>query len=132
MAPTLLSQAAADPSAWGMGASRPGKFVTTIQLKYKGQQAPPVQLVPSTEMGSVYTPFAPSVFHGTGQEPKQGICFTIPQEVADDMVLLEEAIREQLKATYPNVDSMWFSSVRVSAQYPTTLRAKILVSGREL
>ena len=46
------------------------------------------------------------------------------------MINLEEAIREQLRPTYPNVDSMWFSSVKVSSQCPPTLRAKIWVSGR--
>ena len=126
--PMLLQIVAQNLSAWNLGQPKPGKMITTYPLKYEGG-TPAIQLLPSSEAGSVWTPFEPRAFNGTGEEERKGIVFSIPEPIREQMELLEERVREQLKPTFARIDSMWNSSTKPAGKYPSQLKCKIRVSG---
>ena len=81
---------------------------------------------------SITIPFAPSVFQGTGEEPRKGIVFNIPQDVFDAFAAVEEFCRKALEESNPKVQALWSSSLRASDKYPATLKAKINVAGNKV
>ena len=68
-------------------------------------------------------PFAPSVFQGTGQEPRQGILLNITQEIFDAFAAIEEFCRQ------PDQQALWNSSIKPADKYGATLKAKINLGG---
>ena len=88
-----------------------------------------IQLVPSGDIEKVQVPFAPSVFKGQGDEPRKGIVFSLPDQVAQHILLLEEIVREQLRPSCPHIDAIWHSCLRVRLGFPASLRAKIWLQG---
>ena len=84
---------------------------------------------PKAELGAIWTPFPPSVFQGTGQEPRKSIVFSIPDEVRRQIELIEEHLREKLRPYAPQIDAIWHSSVKPPGQHPGSLRAKITLEG---
>jgi hypothetical protein len=84
---------------------------------------PSVQLLPRERLGDIYVPFEPSVFHGTGAEPRKGILFAIPQDVFEDLKAIEDWAQKQVSST------TWHSCLKESGNYGAGLKAKINVSG---
>jgi hypothetical protein len=68
--------------------------------------------------------FEPSVFKGTGEEPRKGIVLALSQEEANDIAALEEAIRQKLEIS----PDKWLSSVR-RHDSGISLKAKIDLTG---
>lgn len=126
---TLLSDVVSDPGCWSLGSLKPGKFVSTQHLRFRGQAAPTIQLVPSGDLEQVRVPFAPSVFKGQGDEPRKGIVFSVSDQVAQHILLLEEIVREQLRPSCPQIDAIWHSCLRVRSGFPPSFRAKIWLQG---
>ena len=122
--PILLSAAAAASQAWSLGDLKPGKFVSTAQLCYEGKKAPLLQLAPSTQIDEVQTLFAPNVFRGTGDEPKKGIVFSIPDQVAQDIQTMEEMARDLLRPSCPQIDAMWHSCLRYQSSFRPSFRPR--------
>ena len=82
---------------------------------------PAVQLLPRERLGDIYVPFEPSVFRGTGNEPRKGILVAIPQDVMDDLRAIEDWARKQVSST------TWHSCLKEN--YGAGLKAKIDVAG---
>jgi hypothetical protein len=89
----------------------------------------PLLLKLAGDMHSITVPFEPSVFNGTGDEPRKGIVFNITPELLEVVAQLEDTCRQLLGETIPNIDALWCSSVKPSEKYSATLKAKINVSG---
>ena len=84
----------------------------------------------SFKLEGVTTPFGPSVFNGTGEEARQSLVFSIPEDVHNRLKNLEDDFKTQLTVMRPNIDSVWFSSLKPSTgNYEPTFRAKINVKG---
>jgi hypothetical protein len=92
-------------------------------------QSPRIQLAPRTAMGSIWTPFAPSVYQGTGGETRKSIVFSIPDDVRRCVEGWEEWARDSLRPTTPNIDALWVSSIKPPSNYAASLKAKITLSG---
>ena len=125
---TLLSDASGNLAAWVVSAPTHAKMMQIAYIRYNGQPAI-LQLAPKSSLGQVSTPWAPSVFNGSGNEPRQTITFSVPEETRQHMELVEEALREGLRQTVPGIDAIWSSSTKPPGKYASTLRAKIVVSG---
>jgi hypothetical protein len=113
---------------WKLGRPRAVKHLSIHGIAAKGQ-VPRLQLVPKDQLGSIWTPFAPSVYGGNGSEPRKSIVFSIPDDVRRQVEAIEELCRDQLRETSPTIDAIWHSSLKPAAQYPASLRAKITVAG---
>ena len=122
--PTLLDNVAANLSQFTLGPIKQGKFLETATLHFQGEPAV-IQLALSSEIDSITVPFVPSCYHGTGDEPKKGIVFNIPDGMREQMELLEDKVREDLKPKFPKINSLWRSSTKPSGTYPSQLKAKI-------
>jgi hypothetical protein len=68
--------------------------------------------------------FEPSVFKGTGEEPRKGIVLALSQEEAEGIAALEDAIRQKLEIS----PEKWLSNVR-RHDSGISLKAKIDLSG---
>jgi hypothetical protein len=89
----------------------------------------PLLLKLAGDTQTITIPFEPSVFNGTGDEPRKGIVFNITPEILEAVAQLEDTCRQLLGETIPNIDALWCSSVKPSEKYSATLKAKINVSG---
>jgi len=122
--PILLSDAVAELSDWTL---RPFKAkagqMQVAGILSKNGRWPVVQLLSTDYMGAVTVPFPPSVYRGTGNEPRQGIMFTVPDSVLLAFAAIEEWARKQIP------DGVWHSAIKHSDKYPATLKAKINVTG---
>ena len=127
--PTLLSEAASS-SAWTASAPTAAKAMQVAYARLSGKQ-PVLQLTPQKDLGSITVPWEPNVFNGTGEEARKTISFSIPDEIRQHMELVEEAVREALKPSIPNIDSIWAGCTKPPAKHPSLLRAKIVVSGEK-
>ena len=78
---------------------------------------------------SASIPFTPGVFQGTGDEERQGIVLSIPQDAYDSIAHLSENFQQQLDAKHPGIAQKWTSSLKQSDKYAPTLRAKINLKG---
>ena len=94
MTTILLREPVQDPSLWKLGSLHAGGAVSTASLVYDGKRGQRFQLTPTAELGSVWIAFEPSVYRGTGNEPRKGIVFSMPAHVQEDLELLE-ALREK-------------------------------------
>ncbi len=92
----------------------------------------PLLLKLAGDMQTVTVPFEPSVYNGTGDEPRKGIVFNITPELLEVVAQLEDTCRQLLGETIPNIDALWCSSVKPSEKYSATLKAKINVSGQRV
>ena len=54
-----------------------------------------------------------------------------PDETYRTMELVEEAIRDKLRESLPNIDSIWSSSTKPPGKHPSLLRAEIVVTGEK-
>ena len=93
-----------------------------------GDGLPAVQLVPG-DCRDISTPFPPSVFQGTGEEPRQTLTLNIPEGVFSAFATLEDTVRGLLRASHPDVDALWRSALRPAGNYPAQLRVKVNLSG---
>ena len=121
--PTLLSDAIAELSQWTLGPPKAKNGQMAISSITGKNGWPVVQLVPRDRAGSVYTPFEPSVFRGTGGEPRKGILFTVPQDVLDDL----RAIENWAKAS--DLGATWHSAIKEPGGFAGSIKAKINCSG---
>ena len=122
--PILLSDAVAELPDWTLCPfkAKAGQMqVASIHGKSGGW--PMVQLLPLGRMGDITTPFAPSVYRGTGNEPRKGIVFSVPDEVLLALCKIEEWARKQ------HPDGVWHSVIKDGGTYPSSVKAKINVSG---
>ena len=104
-----------------------GGTMKICYLKFNGK---PLSIKLSDNLETINIPFAPSVFGGgTGLEDRKGIVFNIPDEVFDNFAVLEEWCRTKLVEHFPNIESIWTSSVKPKDKFSSSLKAKINVSG---
>ena len=122
--PILLSDAIAQLPEWTLGPfkAKDGQMqIATIRGKEGGW--PAIQLLPMEHMGEVTTPFAPSVYRGTGNEPRKGIVFQVPDAVVLALCKIEDWAQKQ----HPG--GVWHSAIKTGGTYPACIKAKINVSG---
>ena len=122
--PILLSDAIAQLPEWTLGPfkAKDGQMqIATIRGKEGGW--PAIQLLPMDHMGEVTTPFAPSVYRGTGNEPRKGIIFQVPDAVVLALCKIEDWAQKQ----HPG--GVWHSAIKTGGTYPACIKAKINVSG---
>ena len=53
----------------------------------------------------------------------------VPDAVRESMELIEERIRDLVRPNVPKIDAIWHSSTKPSDKHPSSLRAKVVVSG---
>ena len=128
---TLLSDAASNLAGWTVSQPTQAKAMQVAYVRLNGRSAA-LQLAPKDSLGQVTTPWAPSVYNGTGSEPRQTITFSVSDEIRQQMELIEEAVRECLKQHMPGIDAIWSSSSKPPGKHPSILRAKIVVSGDKI
>ena len=81
--PVLLSDAIAQLPNWTLCPfkAKDGQMQIATVRGSDGSW-PAIQLLPMDCMGEITTPFAPSAYRGTGNEPRKGIVFQVPDAVA--------------------------------------------------
>ena len=97
MTATLLCNV--DQAAWALGPAKSGKVGATFPLRL-GDGLPAIQLVPG-DCHDISTPFPPSVFQGTGEEPRQTLTLNIPEGVFSTFATLEDTARGLLAPRTP-------------------------------
>ena len=123
--PLLLSDAIADMASWTLGPPKSKNGQMTIYNITGKDGWPSVQLLPRERLGELWTPFEPSVFRGTGSEPRKGIVFAAPQDVLDDLQKIEDWARKQTSSLSP----VWHSSIKEAGNFCGSVKAKIDVAG---
>ena len=126
--PTLLADAASKVDLWTISAPTAANTMQVAYVKYDGKPGV-FQLTSKADLGSVTTPWMPNVFKGTGNEPRVTMTVNVPDAVREQMELIEERIRDLVRSYVPKIDSIWHSSTKPSDKHPSSLRAKIVVSG---
>ena len=121
--PTLLSSAISQLPTWVLGPPKSKNGQMSICSITADQGWPSLQLVPKERLGELFTPFEPSVFRGTGTEPRKGIVFAAPSDVLDDLRAIEDWAKKQAPST------VWHSVIKEPGNYPGSVKAKINVSG---
>ena len=122
--PTLLNDAIAQLSDWTLKEPRSKNGQMSISaITGKDGSWPSIQLVPRERLGEIYTPFEPSVYRGTGGEPRKGILFTVPPDVLEDLRTIEDWARKQTPG------SVWHSAIKEAGGYNGGIKAKINISG---
>ena len=122
--PILLSDAIAELPEWTTGPfkGRDGQL-QIASIRGRDGQWPMIQLLPSDCMGEITTPFAPSVYRGTVNEPRQGIVFSVPDAVLLALAQIEDWAQKQS----PGIP--WHSALKTGDTYPASVKAKINVTG---
>ena len=128
---TLLSEAASNLAGRTVSQPTQAKAMQIACVRLHGRSAV-LQLAPKDSLGQITTPWAPSVYSGTGNEPRQTITFSVSDEIRQHMELIEEAVRDCLKQHVPGIDAIWSSSTKPPGKHPSILRAKIVVSGDKM
>ena len=121
--PILLSDAVAQLSQWTLGPPKSKNGQMSIASIVAKDGWPSVQLLPRERLGEIQTPFEPSVFRGTGDEPRKGIVFAVPPDVLADIAKIEEWARKQAPS------QIWHSVVKEPGSYSGSVNAKINMSG---
>ena len=122
--PVLLSDASAELPDWTVGPFKAKEGQMQIANIRDGNGGwPSVQLLPMDCMGEITTPFAPSVYRGTGNEPRKGICFSVPDAVVSALRKIEDWAQKQ------SPGAVWHSAIKTGGAYPACVKAKINVSG---
>ena len=73
----------------------------------------------------VALPLEPSVFRGSGDEPRKNIVFNVPDATREAIEALEERARELAELS----PAVWNAATKPGEQYPPLLKAKINVAG---
>ena len=120
--PQLLSDAVVELSTWVIGPPKTKNGQMSISSITANDRWPSLQL-PKDRMGEVTTPFEPSVFRGTGEEPRKGIAFSVPPDVLEEL----RAIENWAKASFK--DATWHPALKEAGGYPGTVKAKINTVG---
>ena len=95
-----------------------------------GMKIFPTQGQFSFKIMEVQTPFAPSVFNGTGEEERQNLLFSISEEDHQQIKSLEADIYLQLQDQCPDIATRWTSCLKdATDKWPATLRVKINLKG---
>ena len=126
--PKLLADAASKADLWTISAPTPANAMHVAYLKYVGKPGV-FQLTSKADLGSVTTPWEPNVYKGTGNESRVTMTVNVPDAVREQMECLEEKVRDLLRPHVPKIDAIWHSSTKPSDKHPSSLRAKINVSG---
>jgi hypothetical protein len=126
--PILLADAASKLDAWSLSPVTQGANMQVAYVKFDGKPAT-VQLTSKAELGTITTPWTPSVYRGTGNETRVKMTVSIPDAVREHMELIEEKVRDSLRAHSPKIDAIWHSSTKPGDKYPATLGSKIVLSG---
>ena len=121
--PTLLRNAVAELGQWTLGPPKAKNGQMAISSITGKTGWPSVQLLPRERLGEMSTPVEPSVFRGTGTEPRKGIVFAAPSDVLDDLRAIEDWAKKQAPST------VWHSVIKEPGNYPGSVKAKINVSG---
>ena len=122
--PTLLSDAVTDLSQWTVGAPKSKNGQISISGISHKAGYPSIQLLPRERLGEIYTPFEPSVYRGTGNEPRKGVVFAIPGDVYDDLLKIEVWAKQHV----PD-GTVWHSALKEPGSYAGSVKAKINVTG---
>ena len=127
---TLLSDAASNLAGWAVSPPTQAKAMRVAYVRLHGRSAV-LQVAPKDSLGQATTPWAPSVFNGTGNEPRQTITFSMPGEIRQQVELIEEAVRECLKQHMPGIDAIWSSSSKPPGKHllPCTLQGVARLGG---
>ena len=126
--PILLAEAASKLDAWSLSPVTQGMNMQVAYVKFEGKPAT-VQLTSKAELGSITTPWAPSVYRGTGNESRVTMTVSVPDAIREHMELIEEKVRDSLRAHNPKIDAIWHSSTKPGDKYAASLRSKIVLSG---
>ena len=127
--PTLLSDVPSQLQKWTVGPPRQKNGQMSICSATGPDGAwPTLQLLPRERLGDIVVPFEPSVFRGTGAEPRKNILFTIPEDVMRDL----QAIEEWAQKNVPSLSAPWHSCLKEPGNYGAGLKAKINVEGRHV
>ena len=121
--PILLSDAVAQLSQWTLGPPKSKNGQMSIASIVAKDGWPSVQLLPRERLGEIQTPFEPSVFRGTGDEPRKGIVFAVPPDVLADLAKIAEWAKKQAPS------QIWHSVVKEPGSYSGSVKAKINMSG---
>jgi hypothetical protein len=100
-------------------------------VRFEGKQAL-LQLTPMKDLGAVTIPWEPNVFGGSRQDPRKTISFSVPEEIRQQMELVEGASRDKLRESLPKIDSARSSSTTPPGKHPSLMRAKIVGRARNL
>ena len=120
----LLSTAVTDLSQWTVSAPKSKNGQISISgIKYKADY-PSIQLLPRERLGEIFTPYEPSVFRGTGDEPRKGVIFSIPGDVYTDLMKIEMWAKQQVPE-----GTVWHSALKEPGAYSGCVKAKINVTG---
>ena len=120
----LLSTAVADLSQWTVSAPKSKNGQISISgIKYKADY-PSLQLIASKRLGEIFTLYEPSVYRGTGDEPRKGVVFSIPGDVYNDLLKIEVWAKQQV----PD-GTVWHSALKEPGAYTGCVKAKINVTG---
>ena len=95
--PILFADAASKLDAWTLSPATQGANMQVAYLKFDGKPAT-VQLTSKAELGAITTPWAPSVYRGTGNETRVTMTVSIPDAAREHMELIEEKVRDSLRA----------------------------------
>ena len=129
MAVTSVAQLLAGIDGLSLTAPRDGVAGMTFRgIQLNGQ---PLRIKLADDLESITLPFAPSVFKGTGDEPRKGIVFSVKPQVVEAMAVLEDACRQLLEDSNPKVQALWCSCIKPGEQYAATLKAKVNVAGQK-
>ena len=104
--PQLLSDAVAELSTWVMGPPKTKSGQMTISSITANDRWPALQLVPKDRMGEITTPFEPSVYRGTGEEPREGVAFSVPPDVLEELRAIENWAKGRFK------DATWHHALK--------------------
>lgn len=111
-----------DVTSWNLAAPRSVGQMSIASITTEGQP-PLLQLVSRADIGSCTTPFAPSVFRGTGEETRKSVVFTVPEETAKEILKIEEWASQALQKEAGR--AQWCSCIRRMERFPPGLKAKI-------
>ena len=126
--PILLADAASKLDAWSLSPVTQGANMQVAYVKFDGKPAT-VQLTSKAELETITTPWTPSVYRGTGNETRVKMTVSIPDADREHMELIEEKVRDSLRAHSPKIDAIWHSSTKPGDKHPASLSSKIVLSG---
>ena len=105
-----------------------------MQLAYArfSGATPVIQLRDKESLGSITTPWMPNAYRGTGNESRVTMTLSVSDSVGEAFELIEECVRDLMRAAFPKIDSIWHSATKPGDRHKSTLRAKINVSGDKM
>ena len=90
----------------------------------------PICVQLATDLSSVSTPFAPSVFGG-GEADRKGILFNISDEIYEALYEFEQHFLKAMKEDVPDMLTLWHTAISPAERYSATLKAKINAGGEQ-